>query len=134
MSLFDTLVPAFSRSVARQNGQGNSDLGPTQKPRYEIKETADAYGVTVFLPGVPKGGVEITAESTEVRIVGRRSWKQPEGWTCLYHESDDVPYELVLTHDGAIETEKVAAELRDGVLRVSLPKAEAVKPRKVTVN
>jgi len=40
----------------------------------------------------------------------------------------------VLTHDNAVDTDKIAAELRDGVLRVSLPKVEAVKPRKIAVN
>lgn len=134
MSLFNSIIPAFNRALDSRNGQRTSDLGPTQKPVYEVKETPDAYGLTVFLPGVAKDGLEITAEAAEVRIVGRRGWKQPEGWTSLYRESTDVPYELVLTHDNAIDADKVAAELRDGVLRVSLPKAEAIKPRKIAVN
>jgi len=133
MSLFNTLIPSISRSPARHQN-GTQDLGPTVRPLYEVKENDEAYGLTVYLPGVAKDGLDITAEADEVRIVGRRGWKQPEGWTSLYRESADVPFELVLTHDNAIDTEKVAAELRDGVLRLSLPKAEAIKPRKITVN
>ena len=87
------------------------------KPAYEIKETADAYGVTVFLPGVTKDGLEITAEDGQLRLVGRRAWQPPAGWTALYRESADAAYELVLTHGNAIDTDKIAAELRDGVLR-----------------
>lgn len=132
MSLLNTLIPSLARTPARP--QRPSDLGPTVKPVYEVKETADAYGVTVYLPGVAKDGVEITAEASQVRIVGRRAWKQPEGWTALYRESADLPFELVLEHDNAIDGDKIAAELRDGVLRVSLPKAEAIKPRKIAVN
>jgi HSP20 family protein len=135
MSLKNTLIPNRNRSVARNDrASATEDLGPTVKPLYEVKETDDAYGVTVFLPGVSKDNLEITAEAGEFRIVGRRSWKQPEGWTALYRESADAPYELVLSHDNAIDADKVAAELRDGVLRVSLPKAEALKPRKIAVN
>lgn len=133
MSLVNTLIPSFGRALSERQ-RNEQDLGPTVKPLFEIKETDDAYGVTVYLPGVAKDGLEITAEASELRVVGRRAWKQPEGWTVLYRESADVPYELVLTHDNAIDAEKIAAELRDGVLRISLPKAEALKPRKIAVS
>lgn len=134
MSLLNTLIPSLSRQPASRDGATTPDLGRTVKPAYEIKETADAFGLTVFLPGVAKDGLDLTAEEGQFRIVGRRAWKQPEGWTTLYRESVDVPYELVLSHDNAVDADKVAAELRDGVLRVSLPKHEALKPRKIAVN
>ena len=132
MSLKNTLSRNRNQSVARSSS--NDDLGPTVKPLYEIRETDDAYGVTVFLPGVSKENLEITAEAGEFRIVGRRSWKQPDGWTALYRESADATYELSLAHDNAIDADNIAAELRDGVLRVSLPKAESFKPRKIEVS
>lgn len=103
------------------------------KPVYEIQETADAYGVTVYLPGVAKDSLEITNEDAQLRVFARRSWQQPDQWTTVYRESTDAPYELVLSHDNTIDSDKIAAELRDGVLRVSLPKTEAVKPRKIAI-
>jgi HSP20 family molecular chaperone IbpA len=133
MSLFNTIVPSLTRPLARRE-TGGADLGPTVKPFYEIKETDEAWGLAVYLPGVAKEGLEITAEESQLRIVGRRAWKQPEGWTALYRESTDAPYELVLAHDNAIDPEKIHAELIDGVLRASLPKAEAIKPRKIAVS
>lgn len=135
MSLINTLIPSLSRLPARrEQASAQPNLGPTVKPAYEIKETDDAYGVTVYLPGVTKDGLEITADAAEFRLVGRRAWKRPDGWTSLYRESVDAPFELVLTHENVIDADKIAAELRDGILRVSLPKAEAVKPRKITVS
>jgi len=134
MSLFSTLIPSRTSTPAESNTGATNDLGPTVKPVYEIKETADAFAVTVFLPGVAKDGLELTAGDGEFRIVGRRAWQAPAGWTALYRETAVAPFELVLTHDNAIATDKVAAELRDGVLRVSLPKHEAIKPRKIAVN
>jgi HSP20 family molecular chaperone IbpA len=133
MSLFNTLVPALGRSPSARDNNRPADLAETVKPVYEIKETEEAFGATVFLPGVTRDGLEITAEENQIRIIGRRAWKQPEGWTALHRESTNVPFELVLSHDNAIDTDKVAAELRDGVLRISLPKHEAIKPRKITV-
>lgn len=135
MSLFQTLIPSLNRTPTRaENSAGSSELGATVKPAYEIKETAEAYGLTVFLPGVTKDGLEITAEDGQIRIVGRRAWQRPEGWTPLYRESAEAAFELVLTHDNVIDADKVAAELRDGVLRVSLAKHEAAKPRRIAVS
>jgi HSP20 family molecular chaperone IbpA len=133
MSLFNSLIPTFDRApAAAANGQP-SGANPGVKPAYEVTETPEAFGLTVYLPGVAKDAVEITAESDQLRIVGRRAWKQPEGWTALYRESTSAPFELVLAHENALELEKVHAELRDGVLRLALPKAETVKPRKISV-
>jgi HSP20 family molecular chaperone IbpA len=133
MSLFQSLVPSFGRSPAYGGDAKNPEFGHAVRPVFEVRETDEAYGLTVHLPGVAKEGLEITAESGVLRVAGRKGWKQPEGWTALYVESADAPYELVLEHDNAIDADKIHAELRDGVLRVSLPKSEAVKPRKISV-
>ncbi|MEO5959049.1 MAG: Hsp20/alpha crystallin family protein [Opitutaceae bacterium] len=135
MSLLENLLPSLSRSSqpATNAADHHDGVGYSVKPVHEIAETAEAFGVTVFLPGVTKDGLELTAEEGTVRIVGRVAWKQPEGWTALYRESADAPYGLVLTHDNAIDADKIAAELRDGVLRISLPKHEALKPRKIAI-
>ncbi len=134
MSLFNALIPSASPAPPASGQDRPADLAYTVKPVFEIKETPDAFGVTVQLPGVAKEGLEITAEEGQVRLVGRRAWKQPEGWTALHRESADAPFELVLAHENAVDVDKIAAELRDGVLRVSLPKHEALKPRKIAVN
>ena len=134
MSLLDTLLPARTRSSANQAAPDASAAVRTVQPVYEVKETPEAFGVTVSVPGVAKDGVEITAEDGQLRILARRAWQQPDGWRAVYRESADAAYELVLTHDNAIDPEKIAAELRDGVLRVSLPKQEALKPRKIAVS
>ena len=133
MSLFENLIPTLARAPGQANGNSNGPSSPTVKPAYEIKENADTFDVTVYLPGVARENVELTAEDGEFRVSALRTWKQPEGWTALYRETNAAAYELVLTHENTIDADKIAAELRDGVLRVSLPKTEAVKPRKIAV-
>jgi len=130
MSLFNS--PTASRS--REASCPTAEVGPSRKPVYEITETDEAYSLIVFLPGVAKDGLELTIENQELRVVGRRTWTSPAGWTTVYRESADAPFVLVLTHDNAIDADKIAAELKDGVLRASLPKAEALKPRKISVS
>lgn len=131
MSLLTSSTPNLNRTVA-SNDEAKAAT-PTVKPLYEIKEAADAFALTVQLPGVAKDGLSISDEADVLTIRGERGWKRPTGWTSLYRESSDLAYELVLQHDNAVDVDKIHAELRDGVLRVSLPKAEARKPRKIAV-
>ena len=134
MSLFNNIIPSFANVPARRGNGVEHDLGPAVKPYYEIQEKPEAYALTVHLPGVAKDGLEITADANTLTVMGRRAWKQPEGWTALHRETTDASFELVLSHDFEIDVEKIQAELKDGILSVNLPKAEAVKPRKIAVN
>ena len=93
-----------------------------------------SVGCEDHLPGVTKEGLEVTAEEGIVSIRGKRVWQKPEGWTSLYRESYESPYELSLEHDNTVDADRIQAELKDGVLQVTLPKAEAIKPRKIAVN
>ena len=138
MNLINQIVPRLSRPFARQQAEGRTvAAGETEfavKAAYELTESPDAWGLTAHLPGVTKEGLELTAEDGLITVRGRRGWQKPEGWTVIYRESLDAPYELTLEHDNSVDAGKIHAELKDGVLRVSLPKAEAVKPRKIAVN
>ena len=133
MTLLNTIIPSIRRPLPPPADTAKS-AGPGQKPAYQITENDDAYQLIVQLPGVDKSGLDITSGNGEIRVVGRRAWKQPENWTLRHGESDLSTYELVLTHDNLLNSDRISAELRDGVLAVTLPKAEAVKPRKITVN
>ena len=134
MSLIQNLVPSCTCSPADREGGRIRNPEPSVKPLHEVKEADEAWSLQVYLPGLAKEGLEFTAEDSLITIRGRRDWKAPVGWTVLYRESAEVPYELALRHDNSINVENIHAELADGVLRVSLPKAEAVKPRKIAVN
>jgi len=132
MSLLSSIIPGLSHTPAQSDE--TRPATPTVKPLYEVKETDDAYGLTVQLPGVAKDGLSITSEEGVLTIRGERGWKRPVSWTSLYRESADLPFELALQHDNTIDVDKIHAEVRDGVLRVALPKTEARKPRKIAVS
>ena len=133
MTLLNALIPSLSRSPARREAPPRSTV-PGVRPVYELREATDAWGLTVYLPGVAKSGLSITDENGTLTIRGERAWKQPGGWTSLYRESSDLPFELTLEHDNGFDADKVHAELKDGVLRVSLPKVENRKARKIEVS
>lgn len=135
MNILNQIVPRLSRSAGRNPeavDDGTLD-GDAIKPYFEVEETPEAWALTVQLPGVTKENLDFTAENERIALTGKRTWQLPAGWTTLYRESVDAPFSLVLEHSNTVDMEKIAAELKDGILRVSLPKVEAVKPRKVVI-
>ena len=130
MSLTDRIIPSRRGTVAKVEAEPH----PATRPLFEVDENDNGYGVTVYLPGVAKEGLEITDEGGELRITGKRATKVPEGLTALHRESYDGVFELVLTHDNSVDTGKIEAELKDGILRLALAKAESAKPRKIAIH
>ena len=102
-------------------------------PVASVVEDGDAYLLKVEMPGVNKEGLEISVENNELTIIGRRSLAQIEG-TLIHRESRTEDFRRVFELDPSIDTEKVSARIDQGVLTLTLPKAEQVKPRKITVS
>jgi len=85
------------------------------------------------MPGVNKDGLEITLEDNEITIVGHRQTDSLNG-EPLFRESRGADYRRVFELDPAIDTAKVSARMEQGVLTLTLPKSERVKPRKLKVD
>lgn len=102
-------------------------------PDVNIYESAAGYVLEAEMPGVNKSGLEVTLEANELTIVGRRGNGVPKA-TLLYRESKPVDFRRVFELDPAIDTAKIRAQMDQGVLTLELPKAEAVKPRKIAVD
>jgi HSP20 family protein len=102
-------------------------------PNVNIFETPEGYVLQAEMPGVSKEGLEITVEGSEITITGRRSPESFAGET-LFRESNPADYRRVFELDPAIDTSKVSAKIEQGVLTVTLPKSERVKPRKIKVD
>jgi HSP20 family protein len=102
-------------------------------PPVNIFETKDGYVLEAEMPGVNKEGLEITLEDTELTITGHRKLAPLSG-TGLFRESTEADYRRVFELDPAIDTTKVSARIDQGVLTLTLPKSERVKPRKIAVD
>lgn len=102
-------------------------------PQVNIFETKDGYVLEAEMPGVNKEGLEIMLEANEITLVGHR---QPEvvSGEMLFGESLHADYRRVFELDPAIDTSKINAKMDQGVLTLTLPKSEKVKPRKITVD
>jgi HSP20 family protein len=102
-------------------------------PRYGVEETADAFIITAFVPGVNRSELETNVDHETLTVFARRTWTPPTTWTAVYRETPLADYRLVLELDHRVNREAVRAELSQGVLTLTLPKAEAVKPRRIEI-
>lgn len=120
--------------TALQHEQRNRDQGESYlSPEVNIFETKDGYVLEAEMPGVSKDGLEITLEGTEITITGHRH-VEPMPGEALFQESRNAGFRRVFELDPAIDTGKVSARMEQGVLKLTLPKSERVKPRKITVD
>lgn len=101
-------------------------------PDVNIYEMPDGYVLEAEMPGVPKNGIEITLEGNTLTFLGRRREQEIKG-TALYRESRPADFRRVFELDPAIDTEKIEAEMKQGLLVLKLPKAERVKPRRIEI-
>jgi HSP20 family protein len=102
-------------------------------PSASLMETGDGYMLEIELPGVNKEGLEISVENNELTVLGRRSLPQIEG-TLVHRESRPENFRRTFELDPSIDADKIIAKMEQGVARLTLPRAEQVKPRKITVS
>lgn len=105
-----------------------------QRPLYNVSENEDAFNVRVSLPGVSREGVDISLEDDTLTVVGTRGNAVPEGWRPLRREIADGDFRLSLRLNVPVNEATIKARVEDGVLDLSLPKAEEVKPRKIKIS
>lgn len=101
-------------------------------PEVNIFETKDGYTLEAEMPGVSKDGLEITLDGSEIAIVGRRTRETVTGATLL-RERNNADFRRVFELDPVIDISRISARIEQGVLTLSLPKSEKVKPRKIEV-
>lgn len=114
--------------------EGQATARKWRRPHYDVAESEDAFNVQVTMPGVNRGGVEISVEQDLLSIVGTRAVQMPEGWRPLRRELPAGDFRLNLRLNVAINEAKIEARVEDGILNLTLPKADEVKPRKIKVS
>lgn len=95
----------------------------------------DASGITLLadLPGVPKESLNLQLEAGSLTIEGTVALNTPEGMESGHAEVRLPRYRRVFTLSKELDSEKTTAEFRNGVLKLRIPKAEHVQPRKIEI-
>ncbi len=114
--------------VARRD----SSARDTYLPRADIRETPEDIRLVLDMPGVDSESIDINVERNTLAIHGEI--KSDVNGKLLYaeHRDGDFYREFTLSQD--LDTSRIEAACKNGILEVTIPKAEEVKPRKIKIN
>ncbi len=107
--------------------------GRIYSPRTDIYERKDAIVVVADMPGVANDGVDINVEKNVLTITGRVQDDAVKDHTLSYREYQVGDYQRTFTLSNEIDVGKIEASLKNGVLRITLPKSAEALPRKIAV-
>ena len=106
---------------------------PALLPPVNVIEDADGITLYADLPGVPKDKLNVRVEAATLTIEGDIDLLTTQGMEVNHAEVHLPRYRRAFTLGTELNSEKVAAEFRQGVLKLRIPKAEHAKPRKIEV-
>jgi HSP20 family protein len=104
-------------------------------PSVDMHETKDDLVLRVELPGVTEKDVAVSIIGDLLTIKGERRWDdQSKDQKFLHVERAYGQFERLIQLPMAVQADKVKAAYRDGVLEITLPKAEELKPREIKID
>jgi HSP20 family protein len=142
MSRWDPFSEAMSLREAMQNlfedsyVNSPSSRGTSLSMPLDVAETEDGFVVEAALPGVKSEDLDITLQNNILTISGEVRQSHTEGAKPNYHrvERRYGRFSRAISLPTQVDSTKVEAQLNNGILRLHLPKAEAVKPRKISIS
>jgi HSP20 family protein len=103
-------------------------------PSFDVQETADAYVFTADMPGIRREDLEIELAGNRLTLSGKREHETSQAQATFYtQERSYGAFSRTFTLPEEVESAKVVAELRDGVLHLMVPKSPEVRPQKITI-
>ncbi len=128
-----------SKEVQKKEAEKNDVAERTRavkiyNPDVDIIEGKDRIILIADMPGVNENSIDITLDDNVLTIYGKVDWNIPEKMKLTHAEYGVGDYQRIFTISGEINREKIEANVKDGVLRLIMPKNDAPKMRKITVN
>ena len=132
MTLREAMNSLFEDSFVNPATARNVNLGMP----LDVAETQAAFIVEASLPGVKAEDLDITIQNNVLTISGETRQQKANGEKQNYHrvERRYGRFSRSISLPTQVQSDKVAAELTNGILRLEIPKAEAARPRKISVN
>ncbi|MBU0482721.1 MAG: Hsp20/alpha crystallin family protein [Proteobacteria bacterium] len=102
-------------------------------PRTNLYDTGEGFEILAEVPGFAKEDLNVKIQGNYLEISGNRKSDAPEGYSTHRTERGTASFSRSFTLPADVEGGKVNASLKDGILKLSLPKAEAAKPRQIAI-
>jgi len=105
----------------------------TRQPAYQVRTTETGWEVEAKTPGVAKDGFKLSIHDRVLSVEAHPATAVPDTWRPVHRETDSRDFRLDLQLPTRVDRDRVKARLRDGVLIIELPRAEAYQPRTIEV-
>jgi HSP20 family protein len=102
-------------------------------PYADIHETDEALTVVMEVPGVERKDITVALENNVLRVDGQIDFSKYDGLEPVYTEYNVGHYTRSFTLSNKIDQEQISAQLEDGVLTLTLPKAKEAQPRRISI-
>jgi len=105
----------------------------TIRPPVDIFEDAGGITLQADMPGVSKDRLQLQVDKDQLLVEGDVQFSMPEGMEALYADIRATRYSRSFSLSRELETERIDAVLKDGLLTLRIPKRAEVRPRKIEV-
>ena len=103
-------------------------------PTTDIYESEDSLILVMEMPGVDKESLSVNLENDQLQLEGKIEMANYEGLEPVYTEYSIGHYKRTFTLSNRIDQDKISATFSDGLLTLTLPKAQELKPRKISIS
>jgi HSP20 family protein len=125
----DRLAPASNGPASAENVSDR----PTSVPLTDIYETKDGVIMLLDMPGADPESLNVTLDKHVLTVAARSSSSAPQGYTLVHAEYQDANYQRAFSVSDQVDSERIDATFKDGVLRLTLPKITPSPAKKIAV-
>ena len=122
------------KTAQSKNLRARSEEESSMIPAVDIREDAEGITLMADMPGVSRERLNIQIDGDNLSIDGEASIDMPEGMEALYADVHATRFRRSFTLSRELETEKISAQMKDGVLTLKIPKRAELQPRKIEVS
>ncbi len=130
--LFDAMLSPQKRAGRRASTK--LAQGVPNTAQFQVEDKGEAFELRAYLPGLAPEALSLEVGDDWLTLGATRSLTIPEGYEARLSERRSYDFERRIQLRGRIDSARVEARLRDGVLTITAPKLAAAEPRRVAIN